>query len=96
MTSIENLASSITEQVSKLSSLLQEAGSPSPTLNETGFGDFALEEETPASKSLRETRSKILDAAQDLIQLVRGPTEHVLSLAFSVSDAISLSTIPIP
>lgn len=85
MASIESLASSILEQVSKLSSLLQEAGTAPPTFAESGFGAFSHEEDTQTGKSLRETRSKILDAAQDLVQLVRGPTEHVLTLAWSVS-----------
>ncbi|KAI1777289.1 putative O-methyltransferase [Hypoxylon cercidicola] len=87
MAVIENLASSISEQVSTLSSLLQEAGSAPPTFAEAGFGAFSYEEDIQTGKSLRETRSKILDATQDLIQLIRGPIEHVLTLAWPVNAA---------
>ncbi|KAI1769357.1 putative O-methyltransferase [Hypoxylon sp. FL1150] len=93
MASIESFASSISEQVSKLSFLLQEAGSAPPTFSEAGFGAFSHEEDSQTGKSLRETRSKILDAAQDLVQLVRGPTEHVLTLAWSAADAANIDLI---
>ncbi|KAI1387802.1 putative O-methyltransferase [Hypoxylon trugodes] len=93
MASIENLASSITEEVSKLSSLLKEAGVPPPTLDEAGFRDFGREEDTPAGNSLREARSKILDAAQDLIRLVKGPIEQVLTLTWAAADTKNLDLI---
>jgi 6-hydroxytryprostatin B O-methyltransferase len=92
MTSVETLAATISEQVSKLSTLLAEAGSPAPTLEESGFGDFSHEDDTPAGFALRETRSAILSAAQDLLRLVRGPTEQILSLAWSVSCSNLLSS----
>ncbi|KAI0139059.1 putative O-methyltransferase [Hypoxylon sp. NC0597] len=93
MASIETLASSIAEEVAKLSSLLQEAGLSPPTLGEAGFGDFAHEADTPAGSSLRETRSKILDAAHDLIRLVRGPTEQILTLTWSAADTANIDLI---
>ncbi|KAL7622417.1 hypothetical protein AAE478_007922 [Parahypoxylon ruwenzoriense] len=93
MASIESLASSISEQVSKLSSLLQEAASPPPTLGEAGFGDFAQETDTAEGNSLREARSKILDAAQDLIRLVRGPTEQILTLTWSAADTANIDLV---
>ncbi|KAI2633031.1 putative O-methyltransferase [Hypomontagnella submonticulosa] len=93
MASIDTLASSIAEQVSKLSSLLQGAGLPPPTLDESGFADFAREADTPDGNALRETRSKILDAAQDLIRLVRGPTEQVLTLTWSAADTANIDLI---
>ncbi|OTA95641.1 hypothetical protein M434DRAFT_28767 [Hypoxylon sp. CO27-5] len=93
MASIETLASSITDEVSKLSSLLREAGLSPPTLDEAGFGDFAHEEDNPAGNSLRETRSKILDVAHDLIRLVRGPTEQILTLTWSAADTANIDLI---
>ncbi|XXG95711.1 hypothetical protein Hte_001981 [Hypoxylon texense] len=93
MASIESLASSISEQVSKLSSLLQETESAPPTFAEAGFGAFSHDEDTQTGKSLRETRSNILGAAQDLIQLIRGPTEHVLTLAWSAADVANIDLI---
>lgn len=85
MASIESLASTITEQVSQLSHLLQIAGLPPPSLAEAGFDDFSHEIDTSASNCLRASRNKILDAAHDLLRLVRGPTEQILTLAWSVS-----------
>ncbi|KAK6956749.1 hypothetical protein Daesc_002029 [Daldinia eschscholtzii] len=93
MSSIESLASSITEQVSKLSSLLQEEHLPSPTFDEPGFGDFAYEADTPAGKSLRDIRHRILDSAQDLIRLVQGPTEHILTLTWATADTANINLI---
>ncbi|TRX91492.1 hypothetical protein FHL15_007716 [Xylaria flabelliformis] len=93
MTSIETLAATISTEVGKLSDLLLELGSPTPTLEETGFGDFAHESDTPKGVALRETRSAILVAAQDLLQLVRGPTEHILCLAWSAADTANIDLI---
>ncbi|XDG05996.1 hypothetical protein ABKA04_005611 [Annulohypoxylon sp. FPYF3050] len=93
MTSLESLASSIVVEVSRLSSLLQEAGLSPPTLDESGFGDFAHEEDTLTGNSLRETRSRIVDAAQDLIRLVRGPVDQILSLTWSAADSANLDLI---
>jgi 6-hydroxytryprostatin B O-methyltransferase len=90
MASVDSLASTITEQVSQLLSLLQQEGLPPPSLDEASFGDFAHETDTPTGNSLRESRHKILDAAQDLLRLVRGPTEQILTLAWSVSYLISI------
>ncbi|KAI1091119.1 putative O-methyltransferase [Rostrohypoxylon terebratum] len=93
MASLENLVSSIVAEVSRLSSLLQQAGLSPPTLDESGFGDFAHEEDTPAGKSLRETRSKIADAAQDLIRLVQGPVDQILSLTWSAANSANLDLV---
>ncbi|KAI3321412.1 putative O-methyltransferase [Xylariaceae sp. AK1471] len=93
MTSVETLAATISEQVLKLSTLLADAGSPAPTLEESGFDDFSHETDTPAGVALRETRSAILDAAQDLLRLVRGPTDQILGLAWSVADTANLDLI---
>ncbi|KAI1131889.1 putative O-methyltransferase [Nemania abortiva] len=93
MASIETLAATISHKVAKLSILLKEAGSPVPTLDQTGFGDFNRETDTPTGIALRETRSALLDAAQDLLQLVRGPTEHILSLAWSAADTANIDLI---
>ncbi|KAI1407231.1 putative O-methyltransferase [Hypoxylon sp. FL1857] len=93
MASIETLASSIAEDVSRLSSLLQEAGLSPPTFGEAGFSDFASEADTPVGDSLRATRSKILDAAEDLIRLVKGPTEQILTLTWSAADTANIDLI---
>ena len=86
MSSLEALAATISEQVSKLSSLHQELGTPLPTLDKAGSRDYATETDTPEGEALRKTRSQILDAAADLIRLVQGPTEHILTLTWSVSS----------
>ncbi|KAI0904448.1 putative O-methyltransferase [Ustulina deusta] len=93
MASIETLAATISEKVAKLSTLLAEAGSPAPTLEKTGFGDFSHETDTPAGLALRETRSAILDAVQDLSQLVKGPTEQILGLAWSAADTANIDLV---
>ncbi|KAI0436302.1 putative O-methyltransferase [Xylaria telfairii] len=93
MTSIENLAATISTKVAELSALLGEGRSPAPTLEETGFGDFTHESDTPAGVALRKTRSAILVAAQDLLQLVQGPTEHILCLAWSAADTANIDLI---
>jgi 6-hydroxytryprostatin B O-methyltransferase len=83
--SLEDLAASITEQVSKLSSLHKELGLPARTLEKSGSRDYATEADTPEGEALRETRSRILNAAADLVRLVQGPTDHILNLTWSVS-----------
>ncbi|THC89582.1 hypothetical protein EYZ11_010976 [Aspergillus tanneri] len=93
MASIESLTLTITKQAFKLSSLLHEQGLAAPTLDEASYGDFATEADTPTGKALREARSGILDAAQDLCRLVRGQTEQVLTLAWSVADTAHLDLI---
>ncbi|KAI0124769.1 putative O-methyltransferase [Xylariales sp. AK1849] len=93
MASIDAVASSITDRVSKLSSLLQQTGIAPPTLDEAGFGDFAQETDTPTGNAIRETRNHIIDAAQDLLRLVRGPTDQILSLTWSVTDTANLDLI---
>lgn len=85
MASIDVLASTIGEQVAKLSALQQEAGAPLPSFDASGSKDFSSEVDTPVGKSIRHARSHLLDAALDLVRLVRGPTEHILTLAWSVS-----------
>ncbi|KAI1801520.1 putative O-methyltransferase [Daldinia bambusicola] len=93
MSSIEDLALSITEQVSRLSSLLQEAGLPSPTFDESGSSDFTHVTDTPMGKSLREARSRIQDLAKDLGRLVQGPTEHLLALTLAYADSANIKLI---
>ncbi|KAI0012378.1 putative O-methyltransferase [Xylariaceae sp. FL0662B] len=93
MASIETLSSVIHEQVPKLLSLLQAAGSPPPTLDETGFDDFVHETDTPEGIALRQTRSQIIDAAQELLRLVRGPIEQILTLTWSAADTANLDLI---
>jgi 6-hydroxytryprostatin B O-methyltransferase len=90
MSSLETLAATISEQVSKLTALHQELNTPLPTLDKAGSRDYATEADTPEGEALRKTRSQILDAAADLIRLVRGPTEHVLTLTWSVSYSLLL------
>lgn len=94
MASLEALAATISEQVARLSALHQELGTPPPTLDKAGSRDYATEADTPTGESLRQTRSQILDAAMDLIRLVRGPTEHVLTLTWSVSSVFPLHCAP--
>ena len=83
--SLADLAASISEQVSKLSSLHQELGLPAPTLDRSGSKIYATESDDPTGEALRETRSRILNAAADLVRLVQGPTDHILNLTWSVS-----------
>ncbi|KAI1082601.1 putative O-methyltransferase [Whalleya microplaca] len=93
MASIESLVSILDEQVPKLSSLLQAAGTAPPTHDESGFDDFAHETDTPEGISLRQTRSHIIEAAQELLRLVRGPTEQILTLTWSAADTANLDLI---
>ncbi|KAK5991844.1 O-methyltransferase VdtC [Cladobotryum mycophilum] len=93
MASIEDLASTIKEQVSKLSALHQEIGTPLPTFEPSGFADYSTESNTPHGNALRDTRNQILDAALDLIRLVRGPTEHLLTLSWATADSSNLDLI---
>lgn len=85
MSSLEDLAASISEQVARLSSLHKELGLPPPSLDKAGSRDYATETDTPDGEALREARSRILNAAADLVRLVQGPTDHILNLTWSVS-----------
>ncbi|KJZ79726.1 hypothetical protein HIM_01195 [Hirsutella minnesotensis 3608] len=93
MTSIQDLASCISEHVEDLSKLLQQNNIPPPSFVPEASEASTASLDRPQDAALRNARVKILNAAQDLVQLVRGPTEHILTLAWSASDTANLDII---
>ncbi|KAJ3491340.1 hypothetical protein NLG97_g5608 [Lecanicillium saksenae] len=93
MSSIETLAATISEQVARLSTLHREAGSNLPSLSEEGAKDYASSTNTSTDVALQDVRRAILGAADELLRLVRGPTEQILTMTWSVSSKQNPSTL---
>lgn len=83
MASLESLALDICSQVSNISNILAAHSAPSPSFNENSFADFEGPRDISDLK-LRNARNALINAAHDIIRLASGPTDHILSLAFSV------------
>jgi 6-hydroxytryprostatin B O-methyltransferase len=74
---LESLASTIQTKALELAQLSKENGI-NPSLDDPVASDLSTV--TPLA-----TRNELIQAAKDLLYLAMGPTDHVLSLAWSVS-----------
>lgn len=74
---LESLASTVYAKANELAEITKEHG-VRPSIESPGGSDLS---KIAPSK----TRNELIRAAKDLIYLAMGPTDHVLSLAWSVS-----------
>ncbi|KAJ5124895.1 uncharacterized protein N7515_008720 [Penicillium bovifimosum] len=82
---LESLASTIHTKALELAELSKENGI-NPSLDDPVASD--LSSVTPLA-----TRNELIQAAKDLLYLAMGPTDHVLSLAWSAGDAANLDLL---
>lgn len=88
MANLESLALEICSKVSDISKILAASSTLAPSFEEDSFADFESSQ-GKAELNLRDTRNKLINCAQDIVRLVSGPTDQILTLAFSV-DALKL------
>lgn len=88
MANLESLALEICSKVSDISKILAADSTLAPSFEEDSFADFESSH-SRADINLRDARNKLINCAQDIIRLASGPTDQILTLAFSV-DAIKL------
>ncbi len=84
MTSLRCLASAVSYQAAEISTILATSKISSPSFAEDGGVEYT--EAGPDTDSvLRKARNELISAAQDIIRLAKGPTDEILTLAWSVS-----------
>ena len=88
MATLESLALEICSKVSDISKALAADSTLAPSFEEDSFADFESSH-GPADLNLRDARNKLINCAQDIIRLASGPTDQILTLAFSV-DSLKL------
>ncbi|KAJ5412810.1 hypothetical protein N7465_005115 [Penicillium sp. CMV-2018d] len=82
---LESLASTVYAKANELAELTKEHG-VGPSIESPGGSDLST---IAPSK----TRNELIRAAKDLIYLAMGPTDHVLSLAWSAGDSANLDLL---
>ncbi|KAL8787340.1 MAG: hypothetical protein Q9195_007799 [Heterodermia aff. obscurata] len=92
MANLESLALEICSKVSDISKTLAADSTPAPSFEEDSFNDFGSSQ-GKADLYLRDARNKLINCAQDIIRLVSGPTDQILTLAFSAADPANLGII---
>ena len=89
MANLESLALEICSKVSEISKTLAADSTPAPSFEEDSFADFESSRGR-ADLGLRDARNKLINCALDIVRLVSGPTDQILTLAYSV-DAVKFS-----
>ncbi|KAJ5714632.1 uncharacterized protein N7483_011813 [Penicillium malachiteum] len=84
-TTLESLASTIYANATELSNIAKENGI-NPSLDDPVKSDLS-------SVAPLAIRNELIQAAKDLIHLAMGPADHVLSLAWSGTDAANLDLL---
>ncbi|OQD64188.1 hypothetical protein PENPOL_c008G03690 [Penicillium polonicum] len=82
---LESLASTVYAKANELAEITKEHG-VRPSIESPGGSDLS---KIAPSK----TRNELIRAAKDLIYLAMGPTDHVLSLAWSAGDSANLDLL---
>jgi hypothetical protein len=77
---LESLSLKIGSKSLEIREYLDTLDAPLPSFDEESYLSF----EDDSNVKLRNLRNTIINHAQDIIRLASGPTDHVLSLAFSV------------
>jgi 6-hydroxytryprostatin B O-methyltransferase len=86
MTTLSELAESVSVRAAEVSRLLREAELPEPTFNESSAHDFDSRQHASAnSDALREARNALVNAAQELTQITMGPVDYLCSLSWFVA-----------
>ena len=73
-----SLSESIPAKIARVTQLLQQAKIQQPTFNESGAVSITSLKAEP--KELIEARNQLINQANDLLLLARGPIDHVVSL----------------
>jgi hypothetical protein len=82
---LEAVAATISADAKIVSELLHERGEALPTFSEEGAVIIELDGcEDDKTASLLRARNRLINAASDLLQLARGPVDHVVSLGYGV------------
>ncbi|KAJ6024072.1 hypothetical protein N7540_004869 [Penicillium herquei] len=84
-TTLESLASTIYANATELSNIAKENGI-NPSLDDPVKSDLS-------SVAPLAMRNELIQAAKDLIHLAMGPADHVLSIAWSATDAANLDLL---
>ena len=87
MTTLESISFNIVSKALELTHLLRENSIPAPSFSPTSAGDFEdLSHQVPqdVERQIRQTRNAIVDGANDLALLAKGPTDALLGLSWSV------------
>ena len=84
MTSLHSLASIISYQAAEISTILAANKVPLPSSAEDGTVEYT-EAGLDVDLKLRKARNALISSAQDMIRLAMGPTDQILTLAWSVS-----------
>ena len=84
MASLHSLASAVSYQAAEISRILAASKISSPSFAEDGGVEYT-EAGPDVDAMLREARNELISAAQDIIRLAMGPTDQILTLAWSVS-----------
>ena len=90
-TSLESLAFNINHSVAKVSQLLRQSNLPQPTFDESGAVDVSTKQSEP--REVIEARNELINYANDLLMLARGPVDHVVSLGYASVDTAATETL---
>ncbi|TAQ85366.1 hypothetical protein B7494_g6311 [Chlorociboria aeruginascens] len=90
MVSLESLTSIISDKASEVSKLRAASGLP-PLASEEDITKLTKQAETDSK--VREAQNELLSAAVDLVRLVSGPVDQLLSLSWSAVDAANLGIL---
>lgn len=84
MASLDSLASIVSHQAAEISTILATNQLSSPSFAEDGIVEYT-EGSPDVNFQLRKARNALIGSAQDIIRLAMGPTDQILTLAWSVS-----------
>lgn len=84
-TTLEEMATAISADVKIVSELLRKRGEALPSFSEESAVVIESDEsEDDKTATLLQARNRLINAANDLLQLARGPVDHIVSLAYGV------------
>ncbi len=84
MASLQSLASVISRQADEISKILATNRIPPPSFAEDSIVEYS-EPGPDVETELRKARNELIQSAQDIARLAMGPTDQILTLAWSVS-----------
>lgn len=87
MSSLESISFNLVSKALELTNLLRENGFASPSFGERSardFEDLSGKVSEDVELQIRQNRNALIDGANDLILLAKGPTDALLGLAWSV------------
>jgi 6-hydroxytryprostatin B O-methyltransferase len=82
---LEQLAATISADVTAVTQLLHARGEPAPSFAESNAVTIGEKASTNSDTTLLQARNRLINAAHDLLRLAQGPVDHVVTLAYGVS-----------